>query len=215
MKTKLLTLTALAALSINAACANSLSIGYGSDFFSRGELLAKDSVQLSADYTHTNSLGGNLVFDVKSAHNTRSYEGIVLLNGGVEAQINELFSAFAGVRHLDNFTESQTTDFVFGGQLSTFLDPKVTFGQNLSRNANSIDLEISHDLTFKGLDILLSGVIGDSDLRQQDNVAYYSIGASASKEIVKGLTLSLSADQVDSDIIDRECIVAAALTVSF
>ena len=215
MKTKLLTITALAALIINAAFANSLSVGYGSDFFSRGELLAKDSVQLSADYTHTNSLGGNLVFDVKSAHNTRSYEGITLLNGGVKAKINDKFSVFGGVRHLDNFTESQTTDFVFGGQWHTLLDPKITLGQNLSRDANSFDLELSHDLKFKGIDILLSGIVGDSDLRQEDNVGYYSIGATASKEITKGLTLSLSADQVDSDIIDRECIVAAALTVNF
>jgi hypothetical protein len=215
MKTKLLTLTALAALSINAAFANSLSVGYGSDFFSRGELLAKDSVQLSVDYTHTNSLGGELVIDVQSAHNTRTYEGITLIHGLAQGEINEMFSVFGGVRHLDNFTESQATDFVFGGQLNTLLDPRVTLGQNLSRNANSLDLELSHDLTFKGFDILLSGVIGDSDLRQQDNVAYYSIGATASKEIVKGLTLSLSADQVDSDIIDRECIVAAALSVNF
>ena len=215
MKTKLLTITALAALIINAAFANSLSVGYGSDFFSRGELLAKDSVQLSADYTHANSLGGELLLDVQSAHNTRSYEGITLIHGLVQGEINEMFSVFGGVRHLDNFTESQTTDFIFGGQWNTLLDPRVTLGQNFSRNANSLDLELSHDLKFKGIDILLSGVIGDSDLRQEDNVAYYSIGATASKQITKGLTLSLSADQVDSDIIDRECIVAAALTVNF
>ena len=215
MKTKLLTITALAALIINAAFANSLSVGYGSDFFSRGELLAKDSVQLSADYTHANSLGGELLLDVQSAHNTRSYEGITLIHGLVQGEINEMFSVFGGVRHLDNFTESQTTDFIFGGQWNTLLDPRVTLGQNFSRNANSLDLELSHDLKFKGIDILLSGVIGDSDLRQEDNVAYYSIGATASKQITKGLTLSLSADQVDSDIIDRACIVAAALTVNF
>ena len=215
MKTKLLTITALAALIINAAFANSLSVGYGSDFFSRGELLAKDSVQLSAEYTHANSLGGELLLDVQSAHNTRSYEGITLIHGLVQGEINEMFSVFGGVRHLDNFTESQTTDFIFGGQWNTLLDPRVTLGQNFSRNANSLDLELSHDLKFKGIDVLLSGVIGDSDLRQEDNVAYYSIGATASKQITKGLTLSLSADQVDSDIIDRECIVAAALTVNF
>lgn len=215
MKTKLLTITALAALIINAAFANSLSVGYGSDFFSRGELLAKDSVQLSADYKHANSLGGELIIDVQSAHNTRSYEGITLIHGLAQGKINEMFSVFGGVRHLDNFTESQSTDFVFGGKFNTLLDPKITLGQNLNRDANSFDLELSHDLKFKGIDILLSGVIGDSDLRQEDNVAYYSIGATASKQITKGLTLSLSADQVDSDIIDRECIVAAALTVNF
>jgi len=215
MKNKLLTLTALAALSINAAFANSLSVGYGSNLFSRGELLAKDSVQFAADYTHTNALGGTLAFDIVSAHNTRSYEGATLFHGGVEGQLTDMFFAFGKIRVLDDIDSEMSRDLIFGAQWSLPFNPKVTLAQNLIRDGNSFELALSHDVTIQGVDLLFSAQGGDTDLRRVDNVAYYSIGATASKELIKGVTGSLSVDQVDSDVIDRECIVAAQISVSF
>jgi hypothetical protein len=219
MKNKLLTITALAALIVNAALASSnsgsLSVGYGSNFFSRGELLAKDSAQLGASFKHTNSLGADLVFDIQGAHNTRTYEGITLFHGGVEGQLTNMFFAFGKIRVLDDIDSEVSRDLIFGAEWNTLLSPKVTLAQNLIRDGNSFELALSHGVKLQGIDVLFSAEGGDTDLRRVDNVAYYSIGATASKEITKGLTLSLSADQVDSDVIDRECIVAAALTVNF
>lgn len=219
MKIKLLTITAFAALIVNAAFASSnsgsLSVGYGSDFFSRGELLAKDSAQLGASFTHTNSLGGDLVFDIQVAHNTRTYEGMTLFHGGIEDQLTDMFFVFGKIRVLDDIDSELSRDLIFGAEWNVPLKPRVTLAQNLIRDGNSFELALSHGVEFKGINVLFSAEGGDTDLRRVDNVAYYSVGATASKEITKGLTLSLDVDQVDSDIIDRECIVAASLGVNF
>ena len=76
MKTKILTVAALSAVFlINAAFAatGSLSLGYGSDFFRRGSLLSKDSLQAAASYS-TQVQGVTASANVQTAHGNENLE---------------------------------------------------------------------------------------------------------------------------------------------
>ena len=74
---------------------------------------------------------------------------------------------------------------------------------------------VSHDISINNIDFAVRGILGNRDLRNGENIDYYSVGISESKNLAKNLVLSLSADQVNSDAIESDSIVAAALTASF
>jgi len=99
--------------------------------------------------------------------------------------------------------------------LNTILNPTISAARNVDENQYTFEAGLSHDLSINGVDLSVRGTIGNTDLNNGDNVDYYSVGVGASKDITKNLALSLSVDQVNSDVIESDCIVAAALTASF
>lgn len=214
MKNKLLTLAALTALSINAASAGSLSTGYGSDVFRRGSLIAEDSLQTSASYA-TKKGGFDVSVGAQTAHSTGSDGDVYILSGGIGKSLGSLLSVYGGIEHFEQLDGASNLDVVLSADFNTLLSPTLSAARNVDESQYTFEAGVSHDISINSIDLSVRGTLGNTDLSSGDNVDYYSVGISASKNLAKNLVLSLSADQVNSDAIESDCIVAAALTASF
>ena len=214
MKNKLLTLAALAALSINAASAGSLSTGYGSDVFRRGSLIAEDSLQTSASYATTRG-GFDVSVGAQTAHSTGADGDVYILSGGIGKSLGSLLSVYGGVEHFEQLNGASNLDVVLSADFNTLLSPTLSAARNVDASQYTFEAGVSHDISINSVDLSVRGTLGNTDLSSGDNVDYYSVGISASKNLAKNLVLSLSADQVNSDVIESDCIVSAALTASF
>lgn len=214
MKNKLLTLAALAALSINAASAGSLSTGYGSDVFRRGSLIAEDSLQTSASYATTRG-GFDVSVGAQTAHSTGADGDVYILSGGIGKSLGSLLSVYGGIEHFEQLDGASNLDVVLSADFDTLLSPTLSAARNVDESQYTFEAGLSHDISINSIDLSVRGTLGNTDLSSGDNVDYYSVGISASKNLAKNLVLSLSADQVNSDVIESDCIVSAALTASF
>lgn len=214
MKNKLLTLAALAVFSINAASAGSLSTGYGSDVFRRGSLIAEDSLQTSASYVTTKS-GFDVSVGAQTAHGAGADGDVYILSGGIGKSLGSLLSVYGGIEHFEQLDGASNLDVVLSADFDTLLSPTLSVARNVDVNQYTFEAGLSHDISINNIDFSVRGTLGNTDLNTGDNIDYYSVGISASKNLAKNLVLSLSADQVNSDAIESDCIVAAALTASF
>jgi hypothetical protein len=214
MKNKLLTLAALAVFSINAASAGSLSTGYGSDVFRRGSLIAEDSLQTSASYATTKG-GFDVSVGAQTAHSTGADGDAYILSGGIGKSLGSLLSVYGGIEHFEQLDGVSNLDVVLSADFNTLLSPTLSAARNVDESQYTFEAGVSHDISINSIDLSVRGTLGNTDLNSGDNIDYYSVGISASKNIAKNLVLSLSADQVNSDAIESDCIVAAALTASF
>ena len=214
MKNKLLTLAALAALSINAASAGSLSTGYGSDVFRRGSLVAEDSLQTSASYATTKG-GFDVSVGAQTAHSAGTDGDVYILSGGIGKSLGSLLSVYGGIEHFEQLDGASNLDVVLSADFNTLLSPTLSAARNVDESQYTFEAGVSHDISINSIDLSVRGTLGNTDLSSGDNIDYYSVGISASKNLAKNLVLSLSADQVNSDAIESDCIVAAALTASF
>jgi len=214
MKNKLLTLAALAALSINAASAGSLSTGYGSDVFRRGSLIAEDSLQTSASYDTTKG-GFDVSVGAQTAHSAGADSDVYILSGGIGKSLGSLLSVYGGLEHFEQLDGASNLDVVLSADFDTLLSPTLSAARNVDENRYTFEAGVSHDISINSIDLSVRGTLGNTDLSNGDNVDYYSVGVGASKSLAKNLVLSISADQVNSNVIESDCIVAAALTASF
>jgi hypothetical protein len=214
MKNKLLTLAALAVLSINAASAGSLSTGYGSDVFRRGSLIAEDSLQTSASYATTKG-GFDVSVGAQTAHSAGADGDVYILSGGIGKSLGSLLSVYGGIEHFEQLDGASNLDVVLSADFNTLLSPTLSAARNVDESQYTFEAGVSHDISINSIDLSVRGTLGNTDLSSGDNIDYYSVGISASKNLAKNLVLSLSADQVNSDAIESDCIVAAALTASF
>jgi len=214
MKNKLLTLTALAVFSINAASAGSLSTGYGSDVFRRGSLIAEDSLQTSASYD-TSKGGFDVSVGAQTAHSAGADSDVYILSGGIGKSLGSLLSVYGGLEHFEQLDGASNLDVVLSADFDTLLSPTLSAARNIDESQYTFEAGVSHDISINNIDLSVRGTLGNTDLSNGDNIDYYSVGISASKNLAKNLVLSLSADQVNSDVIESDSIVAAALTASF
>ena len=214
MKNKLLTLTALAVFSINAASAGSLSTGYGSDVFRRGSLIAEDSLQTSASYD-TSKGGFDVSVGAQTAHSAGADSDVYILSGGIGKSLGSLLSVYGGLEHFEQLDGASNIDVVLSADFDTLLSPTLSAARNIDESQYTFEAGVSHDISINNIDLSVRGTLGNTDLSNGDNIDYYSVGISASKNLAKNLVLSLSADQVNSDVIESDSIVAAALTASF
>jgi len=214
MKNKLLTLTALAVFSINAASAGSLSTGYGSDVFRRGSLIAEDSLQTSASYD-TSKGGFDVSVGAQTAHSAGADSDVYILSGGIGKSLGSLLSVYGGLEHFEQLDGASNIDVVLSADFYTLLSPTLSAARNIDESQYTFEAGVSHDISINSIDLSVRGTLGNTDLSNGDNIDYYSVGISASKNLAKNLVLSLSADQVNSDAIESDSIVAAALTASF
>ena len=214
MKNKLLTLTALAVFSINAASAGSLSTGYGSDVFRRGSLIAEDSLQTSASYD-TSKGGFDVSVGAQTAHSAGADSDVYILSGGIGKSLGSLLSVYGGLEHFEQLDGASNLDVVLSADFDTLLSPTLSAARNIDESQYTFEAGVSHDISINNIDLSVRGTLGNTDLNSGDNIDYYSVGISASKNLAKNLVLSLSADQVNSDAIESDSIVAAALTASF
>ena len=135
MKTKLLTITALAAFLINAAFAGtgSLSTGYGSDMFRRGALISEDSLQTSASYTSSKG-GFDLSAGAVTAHSTGADSDVYILSGGIGKSLGSLLSVYGGIEHFEQLDGASNLDVVLSADFDTLLSPTLSAARNVDEN---------------------------------------------------------------------------------
>lgn len=217
MKTKILTISALVAtFLINAAFAGSgsLSVGYGSDLFRRGSLIAKDSLQTGASYS---SEAGGLGFSAvaQSAHSNESSGDVYILSGGFGQSVNDLLSLYVGLEHIEAIGGASQLDGLLSVSLNTALSPTILISRSVDEDLYTYELGLSHEIDLGIADASVRASLGNTDTVSQDNVDYYSVGLVVSKEIQKGLNLSISGDFVDSDTMKDDFVIGAMLSTSF
>lgn len=217
MKTKILTISALVAtFLINAAFAGSgsLSVGYGSDLFRRGALIAEDSFQTETSYSNKIS-GIDFTLGAQTAHSNESSGDVYVLSGGATRTLNDLLSLYAGLEHIESLDGASELDALASVSLNTVLSPTILISRNVDADLYTFELGVSQDLDLKLANVSFNGSVGNTDTRLQDNIDYYSAGISVSKELHKGLDLSVSGDFVDSETINNDFIIGAMISTSF
>jgi hypothetical protein len=122
---------------------------------------------------------------------------------------------YGGLEHAESLGGASELDAVVAVSIDTFLSPSVSAARNVDEDLYTFELSVSHDLDLKFATLSINGSAGNTDTRAVENVDYYSVGLGLSKELQKGLTLSINGDFVDSSLIDDDFLIGAALTASF
>lgn len=215
MKTKILTVTAIAAaLLINAVHAGSVSLGYGTDSFSKGSILADE--HLSASVSYSQDVGALSVEGSASAVDELSDgQSIYTFSGGVSSSLGDLLNAYVGLEHEEIVSGASQLDAVLELSLNSILNPSFLVQRDTSEDNYVLELGVSHsfDLSFANLE--LSGAVGNADRYGIEDNDYHRIGVELSKSLSETVSGNLSYDRVDSDSIDSADVISAGLTFSF
>ena len=216
MNTKLSITMAIICLFSNAASAStgSVSAGYASDYFYRGGLVATESVQAGANYGADLS-GFKASLDIATNQSVDGGADAYVINSGLSKEIGELVNVYLGLHHFELVEGNSNLDVELGFNLGTVLNPSISIFRNASDDLYTFELGANHQLDLDVVELCLHALYGNTDLTESTDADYWLVGAKVSKSISENADLSLSYDYVDSDIIDEESILGAALTVSF
>jgi len=217
MKTKLLTVTALvAALFINAVHAGSgaVSLGYGTDTFSKGSLLTEESISASVSYGA--EIGGlNVEGSASSVDELSDGKSVYVFSGGVSSTIGELLNVYVGLEHEEIIDGGSQLDAALKLSIDYALSPYLLILRDTSDNNYVFEGGVSHAFDLNFADLTLGGSLGNSDRYGIEDNDYYSIGLSLSKSLSDSVEASAGYDRVDSDSIDGEDVLSASFTFSF
>lgn len=215
-KTKLI-ITALLGLFINAASAETYSLGtkYASDYFFRGSLMAQESIQ--ADLGVNGKVFG-LDYSANAFTNQSADSGVdtYILDAGLSRNLfGDLLNAYVGIGHVENVSGEALMEANVRVSIETLLSPSVSFFRNLDKSLYTSELSLSHnfDLDFASLAIL--GSIASSEITTSNSETYYSLGANTSRSIGEKSEISFGAKRVDSDLIKAEYIFALGVSTQF
>lgn len=215
-KTKLI-ITALLGFFINAASAETYSLGtkYASDYFFRGSLMTQESIQ--ADLGVNGEVFG-LDYSANAFTNQSVESGVdtYILNAGLSTSFfGDLLETYAGIGHIENVSGEALMEASLRLSIDTLLSPTVSFFRNLDESLYTSELSLSHnlDLDFASLGIL--GSIGISDLTNSNSETYYSLGANASRPIAEKSQISFGIERVDSNLIEAEYVFALGVSTQF
>tara|TARA_B110000444_G_C18807340_1_gene580696 strand:- start:680 stop:1333 length:654 start_codon:yes stop_codon:yes gene_type:complete len=215
-KTKLI-ITALLGFFINAASAETYSLGtkYASDYFFRGSLMTQESIQ--ADLGVSGKVFG-LDYSANAFTNQSVESGVdtYILNGGVSRSFfGDLLGAYAGIGHIENVSGEALMEVNVRLSVDTLLSPTVSFFRNLNESLYTSELSLSHDLDLDFASLGILGSVGISDLTNSNSETYHSLGVNASKSIGEKSEICLGIERVDSDLIEAEYIFALGVSTQF
>jgi hypothetical protein len=217
MKTKLITVTALvAAFFINAVHAGSgaVSLGYGTDTFSKGSLLTEESISASVSYgAEVESL--NVEGSVSSFDELSDGKSVYIFSGGVSSAIGDLLNVYVGLEHEEIIDGGSQLDAALELSLNYTLSPYFLILRDTSDNNYVFEGGASHTFDLNFADLTLAGALGNSDRYGIEDNDYYSLGLSLSKTLTDSVQASAGYDRVDSDSIDGEDVLSASFTFSF
>jgi hypothetical protein len=217
MKTKLLTVTALvAALFINAVHAGSgtVSLGYGTDTFSKGSLLTEESISASVSYGA--QIGGlNVEGSASSVDELSDGQSVYTFSGGVSNAIGELLNVYIGIQHEEIIDGGSQLDAALSINLDYALSPYFLILRDTSDDNYVFEGGISHKFDLDFADLTLAGSLGNADRYGIEDNDYHSLGASLSKNLSESVGASIGYTRVNSDSIDGEDLLSAAFTLSF
>jgi len=215
-KTKLI-ITALLGFFINAASAETYSLGtkYASDYFFRGSLMTQESIQ--ADLGVSGKVFG-LDYSANAFTNQSVESGVdtYILNGGVSRSFfGDLLGAYAGIGHIENVSGEALMEVNVRLSVDTLLSPTVSFFRNLNESLYTSELSLSHDLDLDFASLGILGSVGISDLTNSNSETYHSLGVNASKSIGEKSEICLGIERADSDLIEAEYIFALGVSTQF
>jgi hypothetical protein len=217
MKTKLLTVTALvAALFINAVHAGSgaVSLGYGTDTFSKGSLLTEESISASVSYGA--EIGGlNVEGSASSVDELSDGQSVYTFSGGVSSAIGELLNVYVGLEHEEIIDEGSQLDAALKLSINYALSPYFLILRDTSDDNYVFEGGIAHTFDLDFADLTLAGSLGNADRYGIEDNDYHSLGASLSKNLSDSVGASAGYTRVNSDSIDGEDLLSASFTFSF
>lgn len=213
--TKLL-VTALLGFIINVASAQNYSagLGYASDYFYRGALKSEEAVQ--ASFGAKTELGGLDVsaraFTNQSVDNgTDSYQ----LTLGAGKSVNDLLSVYGGLNHFEDVAGEALFEAHLGLGLKTILSPSLNVFRSFDDDWYTVELGVHHKFDFDVAELCVHGAIGNTDLSDTVDSDYYTVGAKVSRDLAENASIAISADRVDSDLIDEEWVFGLSVSTKF
>jgi hypothetical protein len=216
MKKLLITIGAITASFINAvhAGSGSVSLGYGTDAFNQGSILADES--LSASVSYGTEVGG---FGVEGSASTidelSNGQSLYVFSGGVSKQLGELLDVYVGLQHEEIIDGASQLDAAIKVELDYHLSPYFLILRDTSDNNYVFEGGASHSFDLEFASLTLAGSLGNSDRYGIEDNDYYTLGASVSKNLSDSVEASVGYTRVDSDSIDSEDLLSAGLTFSF
>ena len=215
-KTKLI-ITALLGFFINAASAETYSLGtkYASDYFFRGSLMTQESIQ--ADLGVNGEVFG-LDYSANAFTNQSVESGVdtYILNAGLSTSFfGDLLETYAGIGHIENVSGEALMEASLRLSIDTLLSPTVSFFRNLDESLYTSELSLSHDLDLDFASLGILGSIGISDLTNSNSETYYSLGENASRSIAEKSQISFGVERVDSNLIEAEYVFALGVSTQF
>lgn len=216
MKKLLITIGAITASFINAvhAGSGSVSLGYGTDAFNQGSILADES--LSASVSYGTEVGG---FGVEGSASTidelSNGQSLYIFSGGVSKQLGELLDVYVGLQHEEIIDGASQLDAAIKVELDYHLSPYFLILRDTSDNNCVFEGGASHSFDLEFASLTLAGSLGNSDRYGIEDNDYYTLGASVSKNLSDSVEASVGYTRVDSDSIDSEDLLSAGLTFSF
>lgn len=208
--------TALLGFIINVASAQNYSVGlgYASDYFYRGAVKAEESVQASLGAK--TELGGLDVsagaFTNQSVDNgADSYE----LTLGAGKSVNDLLSVYGGLNHFEDVAGEALFEAQLGLGLKTVLSPSLNVFRSFDEDWYTVELGINHQFDFDLAELCVHGFVGNTDLSDSVDSDYYIIGAKLSRDLAESASIVVSADRVDSDLIDEEWVFGLSVSTNF
>lgn len=215
MKTKTY-ITALLCLISNVVVAGtgSAGLGYSSDYFRRGALLSEEAIQSNIGYSQ--SLAG-LDWSVGASTNqpVSVGEDSYIIEGGASAQVGELLGLYVGLQHFEQRSGDATLEVNAVVSLDTLLSPSVSVFRDTDDELYTYELGVSHSINVDFAELGFSALYGITDVTENNEEDYYSLGVVASKSLSANTDLQLGYDYVDSDLIDDESILSASISFSF
>jgi hypothetical protein len=215
MKTKIVSLLLAFGLSNAAFSGNSAKIGYASDFFYRGSQKAEESIQASV------KLGSDLAGLNLSAHactNQAVNTGVDSYNLGAGAGksfSDGLLNIYAGVNHFEDKPGNALSEFQLGLSSNTILNPSVSVFRDFDDSLYTVELGISQTFDLSVVDLEVDASAGNTDLTNNTDRTYYSVGGLISKSVSENANIALGIDYIDADDIDREFVFGTSLTFNF
>jgi len=216
MKKLLITIGAITASFINAihAGSGSVSLGYGTEAFNQGSILADES--LSASVSYGTEVGG---FGVEGSASTidelSNGQSLYVFSGGVSKQLGELLNVYVGLQHEEIIDGASQLDAAIKVGLDYHLSPYFLILRDTSDNNYVFEGGASHSFDLEFASLTLAGSLGNSDRYGIQDNDYYTLGASVSKNLSDSVEASAGYTHVDSDSIDSEDLLSAGLTFSF
>jgi hypothetical protein len=213
MKNKIVSLLLAFGLS-NAVFANSAKLGYASDYFYRGVQKSEEAVQaslaLSADLEGVTVSAG--AFTNQSVNTgSDSYQ----LTLGAEKSLNELFSIYGGLNHFEDVSGEALFEAQIGVQLNALLSPSVNVYRSFDDELYTFEVGVNHKFDLELANLCLHASAGQTDLTEAIDSDYYAFGANVSRDLSENASVVVSADRIDSDLIDSEWVFGLSVSTNF
>jgi|TARA_Y100000289_G_scaffold62654_1_gene72141 hypothetical protein len=216
MNSTKIVVTALLGFIINVASAQSYNagLGYASDYFYRGALKSEEAVQ--ASFGAETELGGLNVsagaFANQAVGNgADSYQ----LTLGAGKSLNDLLSVYGGLNHFEDVAGEALFEAKIGLGFDTLLSPSVNVYRSFDDDLYTFEVSVNHQFELEVADLCVHASAGNTDLTEALDTDYYVIGAKVSRDLAENASVAISADRVDSDLIDSEWVFGLSVSTNF